>query len=195
MTGEHGASRDAIEHGASGERVEQAEAAERDAVDPPAGEGRAIRAVLFDIGDTLVHAAPPATAVASLQVSPIGDVVRELAELGRHYRLGAVTDTSVMTSADVRRALAGSGIGDRLEVIVSSVDVGATKPDPRGLEAALAALGVTADEAIFVGDADVDEGAAAAAGVVFVRAGGGRSPGPAVAETLARLGATTPDLG
>ncbi|MEM9563217.1 MAG: HAD family hydrolase [Actinomycetota bacterium] len=144
-----------------------------------------IRAILFDIGDTLVHAARPGTPVGDLRVEPIGDVVAELAELGATYRLGAVTDTSVMTSADVRRALAGAGIGDRLEVVVSSVDVGAAKPDPRGLVAAMEALGVTAAETLFVGDAEVDRGAAAAAGVTFVEAGGGRSPGPAVRAALA----------
>lgn len=148
---------------------------------------RSIQAILFDIGDTLVHAAPSATAVADLTVTPIGDVVAELTELHRHYRLGAVTDTSVMTSADVRRALAGSGLGDLLEVIVTSVDAGAAKPDPRGLIAAMASLGAEADEVLFVGDADVDEGAANNAGVRFVRAGGGRSPGGPIEAALAEV--------
>jgi FMN phosphatase YigB (HAD superfamily) len=146
-----------------------------------------IRAVLFDIGDTLVHSAPPVTAVDHLLVRPIGDVVAELAGLHHRYRLGAVTDTSVMTAADVRRVLAGSGIGDLLEVIVTSVDVGATKPDPRGLLAAMETLGVGAEESLFVGDADVDKGAARHAGVRFVRAGGGRSPGAAIEAVLASI--------
>jgi FMN phosphatase YigB (HAD superfamily) len=149
------------------------------------------RAILFDIGDTLVHAAPPATAVADLQVAPIGDAVAELAELAGRYRLGAVTDTSVMTGADVRRVLAGSGLGDLLEVIVTSVDVGGAKPDPRGVLAAMRALGVDAGETLFVGDADVDAGAAANAGVRFVRAGGGRSPGDRLTTVLAGLEAGT----
>ena len=151
---------------------------------PPA-DRQPIRAILFDIGDTLVHAAPPGTAVDRLQVMPIGDAVAELTELGRDYRLGAVTDTSVMSEADVRAALAPSGLDRLLEVIVTSVDIGAAKPDPRGLVAALAALDVSPHEAIFVGDADVDEGAARAAGVRFVRAGQGRSPGPLVTAALA----------
>ena len=149
------------------------------------GTSDSVRAILFDIGDTLVHAAPSATAVADLVVTPIGDVVAELTELHRHYRLGAVTDTSVMTSADVRRAIAGSGLGDLLEVIVTSVDAGAAKPDPRGLLAAMAALGVDADEVLFVGDADADRGAAHNAGVRFVQAGGGRSPGGPIEMALA----------
>src|SRR3546814_15641491 len=74
-----------------------------------------------------------------------------------------------MSEADVRAALAGTGLGELLEVIVTSHDVGAAKPDPRGVQAALHALGAAPSEALFVGDADVDEAAAAAAGVAFAR--------------------------
>lgn len=159
---------------------------------PPLGERTRVRAILFDIGDTLVHAAAPATPVDQLRVTPIGDTLAELARWGASFRLGAVTDTSVMTGADMRRVLAGSGLGDRLEVIVTSVDVGAAKPDPCGLRAAMAALGVAPQETVFVGDADVDEQAAAAAGVAFVSAGRGRSPGgPVEAFLEARGGATS----
>lgn len=148
-----------------------------------------LRAVVFDIGDTLVHAAAPATPVAELRGEPIGKAVQELRALASRYRLGAVTDTAVMTGADVCATLGGTGLSESLEVIVSSVDVGAAKPDPRGLRRALALLGVTPEQALFVGDADCDEAAAAAAGVHFARAGGGRSPGDAVRPFLtARAG-------
>ena len=154
------------------------------AVRSPAGS---LRAVLFDIGDTLIHAAPPGTPVGELRVEPIGEVVAELTELAARFRLGAVTDTSVMTGADVREVLSGSGLDGLLDVIVSSVDVGAAKPDPRGLVAAMRALDVSPEQCLFVGDADVDEGAAHNAGVRFVRAGAGRSPGPAVVAALAAI--------
>lgn len=152
---------------------------------PPDTPARTLpRAILFDIGDTLVQAAAPGTPVDELRVRPIGDTVAELSRWSTSFRLGAVTDTAVMTGADVRRVLAGSGLGDCLEVIVSSVDVGAAKPDPRGILAAVAALDVTPSETVFVGDADVDEQAAAAAGVAFVRAGGDQSPGGPVSAFL-----------
>lgn len=147
-----------------------------------------LRVILFDIGDTLVHAAPVGTAVTDLTPRPIGDTVPELRELAHTYRLGAVTDTSVMTSEQVRAVLRGSYLDELLEVIVTSVDVGAPKPDPRGLRRALDIFGVTPAQALFVGDADCDEDAATAAGVAFVRAGRGRSPGPALHAYLnARL--------
>jgi nicotinate-nucleotide--dimethylbenzimidazole phosphoribosyltransferase len=131
----------------------------------------AYRAVLFDIGDTLVRAAAPGTPVDELRAEPLPGVVRTLRALARGHRLAAVTDTSVMTEDDVRRALGGSGLADLLEVIVTSTDVGAAKPDPRGILRALERLGVHASEALFVGDADVDEQAGLAAGVDVARVG------------------------
>lgn len=128
-----------------------------------------ITTILFDIGDTLVRAQAPLTPVAELVAEPLPGAVRTLRALARTHRIGAVTDTALMSEADVRTALGGSGISELLEVIVTSHDVGAAKPDPRGLRAALGALGAAPDGALFVGDADVDAAAAAAAGVRFVR--------------------------
>jgi putative hydrolase of the HAD superfamily len=143
-----------------------------------------IRAIIFDIGDTLVRAAAPGTPVEALRVEPIGDTVDEVRKLAQRFRIGAVTDTSMMRSDDVRKALAPSDLAELLEAIVTSVDVGATKPDPRGLQQAMRLLEVMPHETVFVGDADVDEGAASAAGAYFVRAGDGQSPGPRVDSFL-----------
>jgi nicotinate-nucleotide--dimethylbenzimidazole phosphoribosyltransferase len=140
--------------------------------------------ILFDIGDTLVRAAAPATPVDQLVAEPLEDVLPVLRALVRSHRLGAVTDTAVMTETDVRAALAGTGISELLEVVVTSQQVGAPKPDPRGLLAALAALGTTPADALFVGDADVDEQAARAAGVAFARVGPATSLRAAVRAAL-----------
>lgn len=151
-----------------------------------------LRAIVFDIGDTLVHAAPAGTPIENLIPQPIGDTVNDLRALARRYRLAAVTDTSVMSSDQVRAALRGSDLDELLEIIVTSVDVGATKPDPRGLQRVLDTFAITPAQALFVGDADCDAAAAAAAGVAFVRAGAGRSPGPAIQSYLdAHRGETT----
>ena len=126
-----------------------------------------ITTILFDVGDTLVRAARPGTPVADLVAEPIPGVVRTLRALAARARLGAVTDTSVMTEADVRAALAPSGLDDLLEVVVTSADVGCAKPDPRGIHLALERLGAAPAETLFVGDADVDEQAAHSAGTAF----------------------------
>ncbi|MGQ0617655.1 MAG: HAD-IA family hydrolase [Acidimicrobiia bacterium] len=144
-----------------------------------------IRVVLFDVGGTLVEANPPGTAVADLVARPIGTAVQDLRALKARFRLGAVTDTSVMTAADVRAALTPSGLDDLLEVVVTSVDVGTAKPDPGGVLAALDRLGATPAEALFVGDADVDADAAQRAGVAFARVGPACGAGQAVHQWLA----------
>ncbi len=150
----------------------------------PAQSRPDVAAIVFDVGDTLVHAAAPGTPIEALRAEPIGEVVSDLRRFGERYRLGALTDTSVMTGEQVREALATCGLADLLEVIVTSVDVGAEKPDPRGLRAVMRRLGVTPERTLFVGDADVDEGAAVAPGTHFVRACGGRSPGERVDRFL-----------
>ena len=103
------------------------------------------------------------------------------------FRLGAVTDTAVMSSTEVRAALHGTGLDELLEVVITSSDVGSAKPDPRGIEAALARLGAAPGEALFVGDADVDADAARAAGVAFTRVG------PDGLEAAVRRGLTAAD--
>ena len=149
------------------------------------------RAILFDIGDTLVAAAPPATEVSALVATPLGQPARDLAALrSRGIRLGAVTDTAMMAEAQVRALLAEIGLDELLEVVVTSTDVGVAKPDPRGILLALERLGIPPADALFVGDADVDEQAAEAAGVSFARVMPGGSAGAAVrAAITAREGA------
>jgi FMN phosphatase YigB (HAD superfamily) len=144
-------------------------------------------AVIFDIGGTLVRHAPPGTAVADLTPELIGTAADDLERLAGRFRVGAVTDTSVMTEADVRAALAGSGLEEHLEVIITSVDVGAAKPDPRGLRRAIEQLGASPATTLFVGDAEVDAGAAEAAGTHFAWSDGVRSPGSIVDEFLSGL--------
>ncbi|MBK5221528.1 MAG: nicotinate-nucleotide--dimethylbenzimidazole phosphoribosyltransferase [Acidimicrobiia bacterium] len=127
-----------------------------------------IDAVVFDIGDTLVHAARPGTAVDSLTVDVRPQVLDDLRDLAdRGVRLAAVTDTSVMHEADVRALLEPAGVSALLEVVVTSCDVGATKPDPLSLVTCLERLGVAPTRALYIGDRVIDRAAADAAGTHF----------------------------
>ena len=140
-----------------------------------------IDAVLFDVGDTLVHAATPGTPVSDLQVRLRDDVLADLHELSRRgLRLGAVTDTATMSGDDVRVLLEPSGVAALLTVIVSSCDVGAPKPEPTSLIAALADLGVDASRTLYIGDRVIDRDAAASAGAHFAFIDG------TIATTIAR---------
>jgi putative hydrolase of the HAD superfamily len=81
----------------------------------------------------------------------------------RGLALAAVSNWDV----SLPEALAGAGL--ELDVVVSSAAVGAAKPDPAPLRAALGRLGIEPAQALLVGDSPAeDRGAARAAGVPFV---------------------------
>lgn len=70
--------------------------------------------------------------------------------------------------------LAAAGV--EVDAVVTSAEVGAAKPDPRIFEAALAAAGCSAAEAVHIGDSsDTDVAGAAAAGIraILLRRGDG----------------------
>ena len=99
------------------------------------------------------------------------------AAAGRGIRLGVLSDYPA------RPKLAALGIEPRFACVLCAQDaaIGAFKPDPRGLRAALAALDVPPERALFVGDrAEVDAVAAARAEVACVLVGeAARQPGGA----------------
>src|SRR5262249_41006128 len=68
-------------------------------------------------------------------------------------RLAVVSNWDVSLVPPLERV----GIADRFEHVVHSAGVGATKPDPRVFEAALALLGLPADRVLHVGDDPVND--------------------------------------
>ena len=84
--------------------------------------------------------------------------------------LGVVSDYPAKAKLEVL------GMEPLFPVVVSAQDVGAFKPDPRGLEQAIEQLGVGPDAALYIGDRrDVDAEAARRAGVACVIVGGSKS--------------------
>lgn len=95
-----------------------------------------------------------------------------LQELRKRFRLGVVTNGLDRVQ---RSRLAVSGLAPFFEVVVTSQGAGYAKPDPRILQVALDAMGLTPRQALYVGDdPPTDGGAAAAAGVPFCWVDGGR---------------------
>ena len=83
-----------------------------------------------------------------------------------------------MTEADVRALLADVGVDDLFEVLVTSVDVGAAKPDPPPLELALRRLGLDdPSRVLYVGDQPTDAAAAEAAGMPYADVADGTDRG------------------
>ncbi|MFP4388382.1 MAG: HAD family hydrolase [Desulfococcaceae bacterium] len=58
-------------------------------------------------------------------------------------------------------------LGGLFDRVVTALDVARPKPDPEGLNQVLAAFEITPDLALYVGDTEADQEAAAAAGVPF----------------------------
>jgi 2-haloacid dehalogenase len=105
---------------------------------------------------------------------------RTLRALARRHRLAIVTNGIDRVQ---RGRLEASGLGGLFDAVVTSEGCGFRKPDPRIVEAALAALGVSPRDALYVGDdLETDGGAARAAGVAFCwldRGGGTNGGSPA----------------
>jgi putative hydrolase of the HAD superfamily len=80
-------------------------------------------------------------------------------------RLGVVSNSD----GRVDQALQAAGLRQYFDVVVDSALIGVEKPDPRIFEAALAALGVAPEAALYVGDLyEVDVVGARAAGIEAV---------------------------
>jgi phosphoglycolate phosphatase len=95
----------------------------------------------------------------------------------RGVKVAVCTNKETELSRTVLRAL---GVEDAVDAIVGADDAPRPKPHPEHLLAALAAVGAAPEEAVYVGDNDVDVEAAAAAGVpcVLVEWGSARASGP-----------------
>lgn len=70
----------------------------------------------------------------------------------RGLRVALVTNVLWRTAADSRADWEARGLGDRIDAIVTSIDVGWRKPHPAIFKRALAALRVGASEAVMVGN-------------------------------------------
>jgi phosphoglycolate phosphatase len=81
----------------------------------------------------------------------------------------------------VEEVLQREGLFGCFAVVLGGEDVPAFKPDPSGLQLALGKLGVSASDAIYVGDTTIDAQAAANAGLRFIAV----LTGPTTAEEFA----------
>lgn len=87
-----------------------------------------------------------------------------LDRIGRRYKTAIATNRT----DTMNRLLAEFDLSDRFDLVVTSLDVERPKPHPDALFKILSHFRVTPHQALFVGDSEVDEGAARAAGVPFV---------------------------
>lgn len=112
-----------------------------------------IKAVFFDLGDTLIAEEDVAGRhlweVTLKKLPHTDDVLRQLK---RKYKLGLITNTITSTEEHVRKALQRIGIEQFFDVILTSVDFGLEKPDPQIFIKALKTVNVKPEEAVMVGN-------------------------------------------
>jgi phosphoglycolate phosphatase len=161
---------------------------------PPLAEDEVRRYVglgLDHLMRTLVPNAPPDAAVAAYRAhhpsvmftgTRLGPGVAEtVAELARRgYKMAVCSNKRVEFT---RQLVASLGLGEYLQIVLGPDDVAnRAKPDPVMLQEALRRLGVSAAEAVYVGDMAVDVHTARAAGVpVWLVPGGAAGPEDAAA--------------
>jgi HAD superfamily hydrolase (TIGR01549 family) len=103
-------------------------------------------------------------------VRPEPEAAATVARLARRFRLGLVSNYPCAPS--IRDSLESNGLGVHFSAVVVSADVGRVKPHALPFETALTALGVTAAEAMYVGDnwlADVQGARRAGLRAVWMR--------------------------
>lgn len=83
---------------------------------------------------------------------PIPGARTVLAELARHYRLAVICNTGATPGSVLRQLLAADGLADHFQVLTFSNEHGVAKPNPEIYRLTLAAVGVTPDAALHVGD-------------------------------------------
>lgn len=111
-----------------------------------------IRAVCFDLGDTLV--AEETVIHDSCRRAICAQVVEHATEVlevirGRGYKIALVANDD---GVNVRNLLRSCGLENYFDVTVISGEVGSEKPDERIFQLALDELGVEAGEAVMVGN-------------------------------------------
>ncbi len=138
--------------------------------------------------DGLTHAAARRAMLASLSFSPYPDAVPALRELrGRGERLVICSNWD----RSLPDWLAGSGLLELVDGVVTSADAGSAKPDPGIFARALELAGASAGSSVHVGDSpDKDVEGARRAGirpVLVARDGAPRAAGVESIATLAEL--------
>jgi putative hydrolase of the HAD superfamily len=123
-------------------------------------------AMRAEIGRGLDHDRAFSVVMALLRFEVLPGTHTSLARLRRAgVRLAVVSDWD----ASLEGTMLAVGLRSHFDVVVSSAEVGAAKPDPALLLEAVERLGVAPADAVMIGNDPVDEQAAAACGMPSVR--------------------------
>jgi nicotinate-nucleotide--dimethylbenzimidazole phosphoribosyltransferase len=127
--------------------------------------------VLFDLGNTLIAQENPGTPYESLVVKVLPGVVELLDQLHGKVKIGIVSNTQTITSADIQAKLSTVGLDKYFQTIIATAEFGTHKPDPAPIIAAIDQLECAADRTFYIGDIETDKQAAISAGAHFAYTG------------------------
>ena len=113
-----------------------------------------IRAVLLDVGETLVERiSDQDIPLRDQSMTPFPDTDAALAEMRRAgYGLAAVSNTEQSDDVQLDDILTRAGLRRHFDVLVTSTSVGQRKPEPAMYLKALQHLECRPDEAVMIGD-------------------------------------------
>ncbi|WP_363664443.1 HAD-IIIA family hydrolase [uncultured Sanguibacteroides sp.] len=112
-----------------------------------------ISAIIFDLGDTLIHQRIDDQETLDQMDLTLQDHAREILDyLFKHYRLNILSNTETTTSLQLRQALKKMDIDHFFEHVLTSVDIGIKKPAPLMFETMLNHLKCTPESVIMVGN-------------------------------------------
>lgn len=128
-----------------------------------------LRAILFDLGDTLIAEIDGPADVDSTDFSILDGAEETLRRVRGRFKLAIVSNTFNWGDEEIARALSRKNLTAYFDVIITSVDAGSRKPDSAIYEKALDALGVGPSEAAMVGDrVDTDIAGANRVGITSI---------------------------
>lgn len=114
---------------------------------------KAVRALVFDWGDTVMRDYGRAGAMADWpEVALIAGAKEALTALGAKYRCAIATSADYSDVHAMRRALRRVDVERYFDDFFASADLGYKKPDPRFFEAVAQALGVETSACVMIGN-------------------------------------------
>lgn len=107
---------------------------------------------------------------ADLRMVDLTSLFPDVCRVVHELRMAGIKTGIVSTKYRYRiqAILARGGLTEAFDVIVGGEDVARHKPDPEGLHRALRCIGISGQDAVYVGDHPVDAMAASAARISFV---------------------------
>jgi HAD superfamily hydrolase (TIGR01662 family) len=111
-----------------------------------------IKAILFDLGDTLIVELDGPANVDTTEFKVLDGVVEVLQGLKGRYKLAIVSNTFNWGDREVTGALSRKDLTRFFDAIVTSVDAGSKKPDDGIYRKVLDLLECDPEQAIMVGD-------------------------------------------